>query len=74
MENRIEIIKYVIFGVLTTIINMVAYSILFDSLLLSNSVATVIAWFVAVLFAFITNKIFVFKSKKKFISEIFFFF
>lgn len=57
------VLLYLIFGVLTTVINMVVYYILFASLLLPNLVSNAIAWLAAVAFAFITNKIWVFKSK-----------
>ena len=47
-----EVISYLIFGVLTTVVNFVFY-------ITSN----VIAWVFAVVFAYITNKLFVFESK-----------
>lgn len=58
-----EIILYLFFGVCTTLINIVCYALLYDMLRMSNFISTVIAWFVAVVFAFLTNKIFVFESK-----------
>ena len=57
------VLLYLIFGVLTTVINMEVYYILFAGLLLPNLVSNAIAWLAAVAFAFITNKIWVFKSK-----------
>lgn len=62
-----EMILYIVFGVLTTIINILVYTFLRPRLPL-NEVAAVltanaIAWVLAVAFAFITNKLFVFKSK-----------
>jgi putative flippase GtrA len=67
--NR-ETILYVIFGVLTTIVNYVAFFI-FDSAFgkadlfgkYGYLIANIIAWIAAVIFAFITNKIYVFESK-----------
>ncbi|NLB37450.1 MAG: GtrA family protein [Clostridiales bacterium] len=67
--NR-ETVLYVIFGVLTTIVNYAAFYI-FDktfenaSLLGKNGylVANILAWIAAVVFAFITNKIYVFESR-----------
>ena len=59
-----EIILYIIFGALTTLVNFVAY-ILFD-LILSKElylVTNLIAWVIAVIFAYIVNKLFVFSSK-----------
>ena len=57
------IILYGIFGVLTTAINIGVYSLLYSALGVSNVVSNVIAWILSVLFAFITNKIWVFESK-----------
>lgn len=66
-----EIIMYLIFGVLTTAVNWVTYSLLMKVILSSASISNdvkmtignVIAWLVAVIFAFVTNKLWVFESK-----------
>lgn len=59
-----EIVYYGIFGVLTTIINYVSY-ILFTRLFGFNIfISNLLAWILSVIFAFITNKIIVFKSKE----------
>lgn len=57
-----EVINYVIFGGLTTIVNYAFY--LFFTRILSIEVvlSTVLSWILAVLFAYITNKKFVFES------------
>ncbi len=59
-----EFITYVIFGVMTTVVNLVAFTG-FNSILGPESylISNVIAWIFAVLFAYITNKLFVFNSK-----------
>ena len=57
-----ETIMYLIFGVFTTAVDYVSALILFhftEKEILSNT----IAWVIAVLFAYITNKLFVFESK-----------
>ena len=59
-----QIILYLIFGVCTTLINTVCYWLLYELLVFSNVLSTVIAWLVAVIFAFITNKVYVFESKR----------
>ncbi|MGM9552081.1 MAG: GtrA family protein [Clostridia bacterium] len=59
------IILYLVFGVMTTVINVISYHIAYDKLHIINVVSTVIAWVIAVTFAFVTNKLFVFESKKK---------
>lgn len=59
-----EVILYVVFGVLTTLVNFGAFwlftKILGENLYLINNA---IAWIIAVIFAYITNKLWVFDSK-----------
>lgn len=57
-----EVLSYLIFGVLTTVVNYCVYLPVYNLLGLSASVSNVIAWVVAVAFAYLTNKPFVFKS------------
>ena len=59
-----ELIIYGIFGVCTTLVNFVTYK-LFNLLLGVDFylVSNIIAWFVSVLFAYVTNKLFVFESR-----------
>lgn len=56
-------IMYAVFGVLTTLVNMVSYYLCFRVADIPNVASTVIAWVLAVLFAFITNKLWVFDSR-----------
>ncbi len=56
------VIMYLIFGVLTTAVNAGAYFIC-GRLGVPNVPSTAIAWAVSVLFAFVTNKLFVFESR-----------
>ena len=63
LQKYNDLISYVFFGVLTTLVNIVVYYILFSVLAVGNVPSTVVAWIVAVVFAFITNKIWVFESK-----------
>ena len=65
-----EIVNYLIVGVLTTVVSLVVkWGLLFTILNAKNAfqlpVAVVISWIAAVIFAYITNRIFVFKSKSK---------
>ncbi len=59
-----ELLLYLIFGVLTTLVNLATFwiftKILGEELYLINNA---IAWVIGVVFAFITNKLFVFESK-----------
>lgn len=57
-----DILPYLIFGVLTTVVNYLVYLPAYNILGLSAAVSNVIAWVVAVAFAYLTNKPFVFKS------------
>lgn len=64
-----EIINYLIFGVLTTVVSLATkYLLLFTILDASNAlqlqIAVVVSWVVACLFAYITNRIWVFESKE----------
>ncbi len=62
LEKYWDVISYLFFGVLTTIVNYVIYLPVYNLLGLSAAVSNAIAWVVAVAFAYLTNKPFVFKS------------
>jgi putative flippase GtrA len=62
IEKYWNIISYLFFGVLTTAVNYVVYLPCYNLLGLSAAVSNAIAWVVAVAFAYLTNKPFVFKS------------
>ena len=57
-----DILVYLVFGVLTTVVNYLIYLPCYNLLGLSSSVSNVMAWAVAVAFAYVTNKPFVFHS------------
>lgn len=57
-----DILAYLIFGVLTTVVNYAVYLPVYNILGLSAALSNAIAWVVAVAFAYLTNKPFVFKS------------
>ena len=57
-----DIISYLVFGVLTTVVNYLIYFPCYNWLHWSAALSNVLAWVVAVAFAFLTNKPFVFKS------------
>ena len=58
-----ETISYLIFGILTTVINIASFNILNVQLRWGWQISNMLAWLIAVIFAFITNKLFVFQSK-----------
>ena len=57
-----EVISYLFFGGLTTVVNYAVYLPCYNLLGISGAVSNLIAWVVAVAFAYLTNKPFVFKS------------
>ena len=62
IEKYWDILSYLFFGALTTLVNYLVYFPCYNFLHLSTVVSNVIAWVVAVAFAYLTNKPFVFKS------------
>ena len=57
-----DILSYLFFGGLTTLVNFLVYFPCYNYLGLSATASNVIAWAVAVAFAYLTNKPFVFRS------------
>ena len=72
-----ELILYLIFGVLTTLVNYISY-LLLAPIFSTTTIPTAIAWLISVLFAYFTNRKFVFESKvtdgKAILREFFSFF
>lgn len=65
-----EVINYLIFGVLTTVISLLVYYILVFTLLNPENafqlqIANIISWIAGVAFAYFTNRKYVFESKEK---------
>lgn len=69
-----SIILYCIFGAITTAVNILTYTVCYQYFLIRNVYSNVIAWILAVMFAFISNKLWVFESKScessAFLSEL----
>lgn len=61
--NR-ETIAYLIAGVLTTILNIIAYYIICNILHVPNLIANATAWVISVIFAYFINDRYVFQSEK----------
>lgn len=57
-----ETVSYFIFGVLTTLVDWVSYGVFTRLWEMDYRMATAGSWAAAVLFAFVTNKLFVFRS------------
>jgi putative flippase GtrA len=62
------VILYLFFGGCTTLINIVVYYVLYEVAGVSNLISTIFAWIVSVLFAFVTNRNYVFESEQNSIS------
>ncbi len=70
-----EIILYLIFGALTTLVNMASFGLLNEVCHLGWVASNVIAWILSVVFAYVTNRKYIFESSNDNISrEIFLFF
>ena len=59
-----EVVNYLIFGGLSTLVNFVSYYIFARTLNIDEVISSGLSWFCAVLFAYVTNKLFVFETKK----------
>lgn len=68
-KNLWEIIAYLFFGGLTFLVNFVTYFVFLSILDVNYVVSNFISWVASVLFAYITNKLWVFQSKNKTYSE-----
>ena len=62
IKKHREIVGYLVFGALTTVVSFAVYFSVYHYLSLSAGWSNVISWVCAVLFAFVTNKPFVFHS------------
>ncbi len=62
MKKHWDIVVYLFFGGLTTVVNYVVYLPCYNWLGLSSVLSNIIAWAVSVAFAFLTNKPWVFNS------------
>lgn len=65
-----DVIPYLFFGICTTVVNVVAYWICAHPLNLKTMLSTVIAWILAVLFAYVTNRKWVFHSEAHEVRDI----
>lgn len=61
-----EVISYLIFGVLTTLVNLLSFYVFVRIFSIEENLSNAIAIVLAILFAYITNSIFVFNSKLNF--------
>lgn len=74
MKNKKEILLYLIFGVLTTVVSLLTYYLCTITFLNPNNaveiqIANIISWITCVTFAFFTNRKYVFESKENIKKE-----
>lgn len=74
MKNKKEIILYLIFGVLTTVVSLLTYYLCTITFLNPNNaveiqIANIVSWITCVTFAFFTNRKYVFESKEDITKE-----
>ena len=62
VKKHRDIVSYLFFGVLTTVVNYIVYLPCYNLLSFSAAISNMIAWIAAVAFAYLTNKPFVFCS------------
>ncbi len=62
LQEKREVVSYLFFGVLTTIVNYIVYIVSNRLLGIDYLVSNALAWLFAVLFAFYTNRRWVFQS------------
>lgn len=69
-DNYAEYILYIVFGILTTTINFITYFIFTKVIGFSTVTSNLIATAISIIFAYITNKLFVFNSKRNNLGEL----
>lgn len=63
VEKHRELVSYVFWGAFTTLISWGTYAIFVQWMGIDSSVSNILSWICGVVFAFITNKIYVFRSR-----------
>lgn len=72
LKARATFIRYCMAGAAATILETGLYMLLYEALGVPNVISTFVAWFLTVLFAFVTNKYFVYRKpgKEKVLKEL----
>ena len=63
VKKQSELISYAIFGVATTVVSMVVYGACNSVFEMHYLISNIVSWVIAVAFAYITNKMFVFNTR-----------
>lgn len=65
-----EVFIYLFFGGLATVVNIVTFALAYQVFHLNWPISNTISWIFSVLFAFVTNKVWVFQSKTENFKEL----
>ena len=65
VKSHREQLSYLFFGGVTTVVNIATYALLHTALGMHSDLANAIAWAVAVAVAYVTNRIWVFRSRSR---------
>ena len=65
LNKNKEMVLYLIFGVLTTLVNILSYLFFSKICGINILISNIMAWFFSIVFAYVTNRILVFESKNK---------
>lgn len=66
-----EIIMYIIIGGCTTLVNIMTYTFMYKLLKININISNITSIIVSIIFAYFTNRVFVFNSKNKTYKSIF---
>ena len=65
INEKRDMVLYIIFGVFTTLVNIISYLLFAKIFGINNLLSNIMAWFFSIVFAYITNRILVFESKNE---------
>ena len=76
IKSKATFIRYCLVGALATAVETGLYMLVYDVMGIPNVISVFVAWFLTVLFAFLTNKYFVYRSlgRKDILKELLSFF
>lgn len=66
-----EVIRYIIVGGCTTLVNLIIFTVMCKFMNIDVTISNFVSVIVSILFAYVTNKIFVFKSRCQNFKELF---
>lgn len=69
LKKNKSVILYLVFGAGTTFVNIISYYLFYEILHCGNLVSTIIAWFFSVIFAYVTNRKWVFESRATIVKD-----